>query len=455
MNNATAAKALAEHRWKFYQSDDPGLLPDGNVLRRIDDIPHDDIDVLIQFLERYVSADNYNADDSARYAFVTGPQIDNHEREGRWRHVRCFVQRYDDQGRTGPTGSHWRIVQELAEGFLQSLSYPDARLVATRLTPGDAISEESTPEDAQGANSVFTLQWIGVDPDIGYLLASLLNRESVISDLAYRKVKHDGVTTTVPLIGDFHSLNVDVQQAPDGSFTVNWTVGEPTFTLDAFSNYNGAGQQSRLYWWDVPESFGDVVVSHFENTGSDVTASYNRQGTLDIIVDQLDFVKVDTGFHTYTSEDGTVGIRTVLNADTTSDLPGIISDLEALTAGNNTNLSITPAFGMPGKVNVVASYRPQNTDYRISSGNWNSLNTRTYNFPERTLPNGMLRPQTAVKVGFHSTETNAWTEYNTAIVATPAWATSVLIESFGKWAAGIQYMGQNKWRSIRIEEKLT
>lgn len=440
MSTANALGHLKRFHWKLMTTEDAGLLPDGRLLRYVDDISHKEIDSHVAFCERYVDEKNHATSATPYYAFVTDPMVDGKVKSGKWRHVRTFVQRYDERGNENPQGTNWRIVQELAEGYLTALDYVEARLLGVQTTPGDGSVNATTER-------FITLEWRGVDPDTMQALTTAKAGTAVVNDLKHRKIGKSGATTTVDISGDWHPLVSTAVLEADGSGTVRWIVGDPEFILTAFSSWQGAGQSSRIYVWNVPEALAQAVVEGYKALGKDCTLSRDEQrGLIDIVVDGYDFVKVDTGWITYTSEDGTVGRRTVLNLPT-ADLAAFITDLEGRTSGNQTSFDITPAAGNPGYYNVVATYRPQNATWRLSSGNWAALTSYTYTFPARVLANGQQRKATKVRESFHSTRSNAESGFATVITAG-----HVLIESFGKFASGIDYMGENRWKAVRIEE---
>ncbi|GEM_PF-6903183 len=447
MSDASIRHKLQPKMWKLYRREDMGLLPDGQVWRYIEDVEHEVAMEMVKWLERFVDPANYDSNSAIRYGSVENPFMDGRPREGIWRHLRTRIERVDAQRRVGADGSNWRVVQELAEGYLSNLPYNEARLINYREFSGD---------DQVGLNpgaKYAALEWRNVDPDqVESLVASKPSTSTV--QTYYRKVARNDVlgNDTVDLGTGWHHLYSEGETLPDGSGVVRWFIGDPEYRLDAFSNYNGAGQTSRIYLWNVPEAEAQGILDAYQNTGKDVTSSYDeRSGLTDLIVDGLDFVSVDSGWKTYTGKYGTIGQRVWLNA-TPANLDTVKADLETrAAAGDNTSLNFSPARGMPGYFNVTASYNPSDTEYRMSSGNWADLGTRLYDFPQRTLPNSLVRPRTVVKVSHHSVENNAFNEYETA--STPeGTGTWILIESFGGFSAGVRYMGQNKWRAVRIAE---
>lgn len=285
MDKKTASLFLAEHKWKLYEAEDPGLLPDGRLLRRIDDVAHDDAGVLIGFLEEFVSAKNYETSSAIRYAFVAGPLVDGIARSGNWRHVRSFLRRMDGQGRVVPEGTRWRIVQELAEGFLSELAGADARLIQGRSNTGD------TGENP-GAEYL-TLEWIGVNPDTVKSLADGKLSTSTLSGLTYRKVQHDGSAVTVALGDGWHCLAVNWELAQDGSGTIRLGVAKPEFVLQGFTSWLGSRQTGLTQYFDVPEALAQEIMDAAKARGADCRGNYKgEQGLVDITVSQVDFTGV-------------------------------------------------------------------------------------------------------------------------------------------------------------------
>lgn len=303
MNDVTARNRLAEHKWKLYNTADMGLLPDGQVARYIEGIAHKEVDSLVQFLERFVSVVNYDAGDSIRYAYVTAPLIDNQPKAGKWRAVQVRTERVDDQGRVGPDGSTFRIIQVLAEGFLSpngtgSLDGADARLVEYRNMQKGG-EDNNAPEYA-------TIEWVGVDPDNVKAIASQIvttyfGVPNSARTLTVRKVQHNGVTTTVSFGTGWDILISAGLLAEDGSGTVRLRVGKNTkFTLDAFDGWGGGGQSDVTYIWNIPHRFATTMIATFKTAGATVAASYDDQnGFVNLVVRQLNLtgVTLDTGWY--------------------------------------------------------------------------------------------------------------------------------------------------------------
>ncbi|HNR95083.1 MAG TPA: hypothetical protein PKK36_10815, partial [Kiritimatiellia bacterium] len=77
-----ARQVLEESRWQSFQSSDPALLNDGEVVRVIRNVDRKNVDDCVQFLENYTSSLNAKPVHS-----VTDPLIDNRPRRGLWRCV--------------------------------------------------------------------------------------------------------------------------------------------------------------------------------------------------------------------------------------------------------------------------------------------------------------------------------------------------------------------------------
>jgi hypothetical protein len=286
MDNATAKEKLGEHKWKLYNTADLGLLPDGQIMRYIQGISHGDMDDLLVFMQQYVSVKNFDADSSIRYAYVTEPLIDNQTKAGNWRQVSVRLERVDSQGRVGPDGTIIRLVQTLAEGFLTSLPYADARLVETRTHSGD--------DATNGQERYVTLEWVGVDPDTLDTLSAAKSSTAVIDGLQYRKVQHDGATVIVSLGDGWHHLAVTGALAQDGSGTVRWLVADPEYVLEGFSSWLGSRQSADTYYFNVPEALAQGIIDTAKARGADAAPSgYNdTQGLVNIRVSQGDLTGV-------------------------------------------------------------------------------------------------------------------------------------------------------------------
>jgi hypothetical protein len=283
MNNDTAANILRSHRWKLYTSEEMGLLPDGVLRRYIDNVQHQSIDTLVSFLERFGDVSNYDADATIAWSFVAGPWVDNTPRAGNWRLRRVSVEKVDAQGRVGSDGTNWRIVQELSEGFLTALDRDDARLVESRHMSGDTATNA-------GGEHYITLEWVGVDPDTMHALARKKVTTADVAKLWYRRQANDGLLKRVRLEGTWHHLASQSATAEDGSGTVRWLLADPEYVLTGYSDWLGARQTLRSYYWNVPEALAQGIMNAAKAKG--VSASAMRydaeRGLIDLVIDALD-----------------------------------------------------------------------------------------------------------------------------------------------------------------------
>lgn len=283
MNNDTAANILRSHRWKLYTSEEMGLLPDGVLRRYIDNVQHQSIDTLVSFLERFGDVSNYDADATIAWSFVASPWVDNTPRAGNWRLRRVSVEKVDAQGRVGSDGTNWRIVQELSEGFLTALDRDDARLVESRHMSGDAATNA-------GGEHYITLEWVGVDPDTMHALARKKVTTADVVKLWYRRQANDGLLKRVRLEGTWHHLASQSATAEDGSGTVRWLLADPEYVLTGYSDWLGARQTLRSYYWNVPEALAQGIMNAAKAKG--VSASAMRydaeRGLIDLVIDALD-----------------------------------------------------------------------------------------------------------------------------------------------------------------------
>lgn len=282
---------LKQHKWQFYNSAEAGLLPDGRIQRYIEGVPHDGVDALVRFLRRFVDVSNYEADSSINYAYCTGPQVDARPRTGNWRHVDTRMERVDNQGRVGPDGSNWRIVQTLAEGFITTLEWADARLVGGVFKPGDTGNNE------EGERTI-TLRWVGVDPDLALDLARVeaLSQDGLqTAQPGHRAVgkDEDGGNSIIflhNLAGDDYAiLKARATLADDGSGTIEVDYAQPEYRLTGFRNVGGVSQYTRLYIWDCPEGLAQTIIFTESATGKSCDLSYgSREGLVNIVVDTFD-----------------------------------------------------------------------------------------------------------------------------------------------------------------------
>jgi hypothetical protein len=328
MNNDTAANILRSHRWKLYTSEEMGLLPDGVLRRYIDNVQHQSIDTLVSFLERFGDVSNYDADATIAWSFVAGPWVDNTPRAGNWRLRRVSVEKVDAQGRVGSDGTNWRIVQELSEGFLTALDRDDARLVESRHMSGDTATNA-------GGEHYITLEWVGVDPDTMHALARKKVTTADVAKLWYRRQANDGLLKRVRLEGTWHHLASQSATAEDGSGTVRWLLADPEYVLTGYSDWLGARQTLRSYYWNVPEALAQGIMNAAKAKG--VSASAMRydaeQALIDLVIDALDL----TG-------ETIAGVKTGENCDSTEYASF------AFAGGNSAALPI------PGSIPAGTSY---------------------------------------------------------------------------------------------------
>ncbi len=279
MNDSMAAEFLRGHKWKLYESADPGLLREGTFARYVPGVQHKDVDALVRFLERFVDVGNFGP---GNHAFVVDPGFEGGVKAGRWRHVRCRLERTDEQDRPDVRGTRWRVVQELAEGFLDVLDFGEAKLVETQRQSGDAST---------AGGRWFTLEWKGVDPDRAEALCVARGAKGEVQDLAARKVLRADELTDVDVVkleGDFYSMMCGFElDERDGSATVRWMVGEARFYLEGFSNWAGWRQAVVTYWWNVPEQVAQGLLDAYKDTGRSARVAGRDQvrGLVDLVLE--------------------------------------------------------------------------------------------------------------------------------------------------------------------------
>jgi hypothetical protein len=130
-----ARQVLEESRWLSFQSSDPALLNDGEVVRVIRNIDRKWMDDCIQYLEEYTSTLNAKAQHS-----VTDPLIDNRPRRGLWRCVDVIArEEWSEKDREMQVN----IYQTLKEGWAKAIEY----------TTGVLLEENNMPSNTEGSGT--------------------------------------------------------------------------------------------------------------------------------------------------------------------------------------------------------------------------------------------------------------------------------------------------------------
>ena len=252
MNDAVSL--LRPHVWKLYDSREAGLLPDGVLRRCVNDISHRDVNALVSFCERFGDVSNFEVNPGIGWGFVRDPWVDGNPRLGVWRLLGTRVERMEPPNKqAGAEGTRWRLVQELAEGWLEELRGDECRLVEGRSLSGD--------EDANlGGERFVSLRWVGVCPDRVEALSQELASVEVLDEITFRRVGNDGFTVTEKLEGAWRHLASRASLAEDGSGVVEWTVADPQYVLSGFASWLGSRQRERIRIWNVPEALAQGLI---------------------------------------------------------------------------------------------------------------------------------------------------------------------------------------------------
>lgn len=282
--SVVAANFLRPHKWKLYDSREAGLLPDGVLRRCVNDISHADLNALVAFCERFGDVSNFEVNPGIGWGFVRDPWVDGAPRLGVWRLLGTRVERMDARQVQGaPEGTRWRLVQELAEGWLEELRGDECRLVEGRALSGDG-------DVNAGGEKFYTLRWVGVSPDKVEALANELASTEVLEEILYRRVGNDGLTVTEKLEGTWRHLASRAALAEDGSGVVEWTVADPQYVLTGFAGWLGSRQRERVRLWNVPEALAQGLIDAAKAQGKSAEGvSYDDQnGLVNLVIEVPD-----------------------------------------------------------------------------------------------------------------------------------------------------------------------
>lgn len=285
-----AKHVLSGLQWQLLGDSESGLVREGELERVWFCVDHTEADAVAALLRDFTDAANYDVDTPVRKCWVASPQITPHRQlEGNWRNGGVRIDRYNgDTGQRDPKGTKWAVVQVLKLNLLTALNYADARLVESQVTPGDGATNSTSER-------YLTFEWVGVNPDSVQALTAAKAGTEVVSDLAHRKIEHNGSEVTVSITGDWHPLAATALMEPDGSATVRWLVADPEYVLTGFSSWLGSRQTETTYYYNVPEALAQGIIDAAKARGADAgPAGYNDQkGLVNIRVSQVDLTGVN------------------------------------------------------------------------------------------------------------------------------------------------------------------
>lgn len=273
MNAAKAIAILSERRARSLQSRDPSVYPDGTITRYWPNIPREDLDDCILFLERSTSAKN---GDKAQ-AFVDDPMVGAKKRSGRWRNVFVDTRQEQDQSYT--------ILQTLAEGLRTTvlnsatpptIDFSGCRLVNDKKLLGNSSSvtgiSNTTSHDPE---RYLLVRFTAISPD---------HTSAIMAQIGE-------ATYTAPRIrgeeyaGEWSNIYATSQLAEDGSRTIDLLLARPQFTLNAYRDFGGSAETGLTYLWNVPKNLAQTIMDAWKTgVGKSAIPTFSKDGGLVDIV---------------------------------------------------------------------------------------------------------------------------------------------------------------------------
>lgn len=235
----------------------------------------DAIPALRYFIENYTWPTN-----TQKQRYVVDLQVKGKPILGTWRQVNLRDLKRVERGE-----DMYYVILTLRKGYLTTLKkgtptavldWSEARLEQDREMPATTAPGRTT------VSEFLIVKWNNISPD---------KIDSVKGEL-----EAEGADAFHPIIrledlgANFHRLYVTSNIETDGSGTVTLLLSQPEFTLQAFQAYGTNKSTTVTYYWDVPRTLSQSVISALALIGVSAIPSYNPTlGLVDIVAYKRDF----------------------------------------------------------------------------------------------------------------------------------------------------------------------
>lgn len=243
-----ARQVLEESRWQSFQSSDPALLNDGEVVRVIRNVDRKNVDDCVQFLENYTSSLNAKPVHS-----VTDPLIDNRPRRGLWRCVDVISrEEWSERDREMQVN----IYQSLKEGWATAIEYTTGVLLEENNMPSNTEGTATWASDTP-ATRFAKIMLPAIDPDKVETLAATLGATTTLTDQKIGRRTYSGAWHII-----YAKPRLDSE---DHSGWIELFLAQPQLTLEGFEDAGTPDERTNTYALRVPEATAQTVMDGFKS----------------------------------------------------------------------------------------------------------------------------------------------------------------------------------------------
>lgn len=243
-----ARQVLEESRWQSFQSSDPALLNDGEVVRVIRNVDRKNVDDCVQFLENYTSSLNAKPVHS-----VTDPLIDNRPRRGLWRCVDVIAR---EEWSESDREMQVNIYQSLKEGWATAIEYTTGVLLEENNMPSNTEGAETWASDTP-ATRFAKIMLPAIDPDKVETLAATLGATTTLTDQKIGRRTYSGAWHII-----YAKPRLDSE---DHSGWIELFLAQPQLTLEGFEDAGTPDERTNTYALRVPEATAQTVMDGFKS----------------------------------------------------------------------------------------------------------------------------------------------------------------------------------------------
>lgn len=258
-----ARQVLEESRWQSFQSSDPALLNDGEVVRVIRNVDRKNVDDCVQFLENYTSSLNAKPVHS-----VTDPLIDNRPRRGLWRCVDVISrEEWSERDREMQVN----IYQSLKEGWATAIEYTTGVLLEENNMPSNSEGTATWASDTP-ATRFAKIMLPAIDPDKVETLAATLGATTTLTDQKIGRRTYSGAWHII-----YAKPRLDSE---DHSGWIELFLAQPQLTLEGFEDAGTPDERTNTYALRVPEAVAQTVLDGWK-TANPIGSSARYMGHAD------------------------------------------------------------------------------------------------------------------------------------------------------------------------------
>lgn len=266
---------IAERRWKRVQVADPGLVPEGQIVRMLSNVDPEKVEEVVSLLRANTSAKN-----SKPTRFVDDPLINNRKKAGRYRNV-TTISKYEQDEKGNMVHN---VYQTLAEGFLESLVFSAAKIIDHQYLPSAGATVSGVSGSASDNPQRYVMfEWAGCNP--GKTEAIVASAPSTIP--ANTSVEGQSVEEGLRL------QVTSSKRADDGSTTITALYAKAELTLTGFSDYLGSNSKAVHYLNQVPQTLAQGIMTAWKTAGGAGRTAIQRgydqtKGFVDITLYSVD-----------------------------------------------------------------------------------------------------------------------------------------------------------------------